>query len=157
MTTNEVQPATPQHEAPQNPAPATEMHPIENLTIESLDAMMRHALWVTILLGLVASVVLWIGSGWRNAAMLAAGAAISAASILEWQRLVRVINARMDHNRTPANAPIVVLFFVLRLTIFAGVIYGSLKCFRGSVAALLCGLALAVIAIGWQVLKLLRD
>jgi uncharacterized membrane protein len=162
MTTNEVQTGTPQTGTiqpgtAQNPAPAAETHPIENLTTESLDAMMRHALWATILLGLAASAALWIGSGWRNAAMLAAGAAISAASITEWQRLVRVINARMDRNRTPASAPVVVLFFVLRLTIFAGVIYGSLKCFRGSVAALLCGLALAVIAIGWQVLKLLRD
>ena len=41
-----------------------------------------------------------------------------------------------------------VVFFVLRLTVFAGVIYGSLKCFQGSVVALLCGLGLAVLAIG---------
>ena len=119
--------------------------------------MLQQALWITIGVGVVASGAVWIGSGWRNAGMLAVGAAISAASILEWQRLVRVVNARMDRQRTPASAPVVVLFFVLRLTVFAGAIYGSLKCFRGSVAALLCGLALAVVAVGWQVLKLLRD
>jgi hypothetical protein len=51
----------------------------------------------------------------------------------------------------------VVLFFVLRLTIFAGIIYGSLKCFQGSVVALLCGLGLAALAVGWEVIRLLRD
>jgi hypothetical protein len=89
--------------------------------------------------------------------MLATGTLISAASIWEWQRLVRVINARMDKRKTPASAPVVVLFFVLRLTVFAGVIYGSLKCFHGSVVALLCGLGLAVLTIGWEALRLLRD
>jgi hypothetical protein len=49
------------------------------------------------------------------------------------------------------------LFFVLRLTVFAAVIYGSLKCFHGSTAALLCGLALALFAIGWEAIRLLRD
>lgn len=131
--------------------------PIVNLTTADLDRMLRHALWMAAGIGAAASAAVWIGSNWRNAAMLAVGTAISAASIFEWQRLARVINARMDQHRTPASAPIVVLFFVLRLTVYAGAIYGSLKCFRGSVAALLSGLALAVLAVGWQVLKLLRE
>jgi hypothetical protein len=98
-----------------------------------------------------------IGGGWPSAALLAVGALISAASIWEWQRLVRLINARMDQQKTPASAPVVVVFFVLRLTVFAGVIYGSLKCFHGSIVALLFGLGLAVLAIGWEALRLLRD
>ena len=48
-------------------------------------------------------------------------------------------------------------FFVLRLIVFGGAIYGSLKCFRGSVVALLCGLGLAVLAMAWEVVRLLRD
>jgi small-conductance mechanosensitive channel len=89
--------------------------------------------------------------------MLATGALISAASIYEWQRLVRLINARLDNQRTPTSAAAVVIFFVLRLTVFAGVIYGSLKCFQGSVTALLCGLGLAALAIGWEAIRMLRD
>jgi hypothetical protein len=85
------------------------------------------------------------------------GTLISAASVWEWRRLVVVINARLDKRKTPASTPVVVLFFVLRLTVFAAVIYGSLKCFHGSVVALLFGLALAVLAIGWESLRLLRD
>ena len=50
-----------------------------------------------------------------------------------------------------------VVFFVLRLTVFGGAIYGSLKCFHGSVVALLCGLGLAVVATAWEALRLLRD
>jgi hypothetical protein len=134
-----------------------ESHPIVDLTNEDLDAMLRRALRITLILGTVASVVVLIGGGWRNGAMLLTGTLISAASILEWQRLVRVINARMDQQKTPASAGVVVFFFVLRLTIFAGVIYVSLKCFHGSVTALLCGLCLAVLAIGWEAIRLLRD
>jgi hypothetical protein len=63
----------------------------------------------------------------------------------------------MDNQKTPASAPVVVIFFVLRLTVFAGAIYGSLKCFHGSVVALLFGLSLAVLAIGWEAIGLLRN
>ena len=93
----------------------------------------------------------------RNAAMMAVGAAISAASILEWQRLIRFINAKLDKQKSPKSGVMVAIFFVLRLTVFAGVIYGSLRCFRGSVIALLCGLGLAVVATAWEALRLLKD
>ena len=134
-----------------------ETNSIVDLTNEDLDAMLRRALHKTLIIGAIASIVVLIGGGWRSGAMLFTGALISAASIMEWQRLVRVINSRMDNQKTPANAGVVVLFFVLRLTVFAGVIYGSLKCFQGSVAALLFGLGLAVLAIGWEAIRLMRD
>ena len=134
-----------------------ETHPIVNLTHDDLDAKLRRALRITLIVGGIASLIVLIGGGWRNAAMLLTGTLISAASILEWQRLIRVINARMDKNRAPAGAGIVVLFFVLRLTLFAGVIYVSLKCFHGSVLALLCGLCLAILTIGYEAIRLLRD
>ncbi|HUV70555.1 MAG TPA: ATP synthase subunit I [Terracidiphilus sp.] len=134
-----------------------ETHPIVDLTNADLDAMLKRALRITLILGSLASLLVLIGGGWRSGAMLLTGTLISAASILEWQRLVRVINARMDKQKTPASAGVVVLFFVLRLTIFAWVIYVSLKCFHGSVTALLCGLCLAVLAIGWEAIRLLRD
>jgi len=134
-----------------------ETHPIVDITFADLDAMLHRALRNTLVLGVVGALAVWIGAGWRSAAMLLVGALISAASIWEWQRLVRLINARLEKQRTPASTPVVVLFFVLRLTVFAGVIYGSLKCFQGSVVALLSGLCLAVLAIGWETIRLLRD
>ena len=134
-----------------------ETHPIVDLSFADLDAMLRRAMRNTLILGLAGALAVLAGAGWRSAAMLAVGTLISAASIWEWQRLVRVINARLDKQKTAASTPVVVLFFVLRLTVFAGVIYGSLKCFQGSVVALHCGLGLAVLAIGWEALRLLRD
>ncbi len=134
-----------------------ESHPIVDLTFADLDAMLRRALRNTLILGAIAALMAGIGGGWPSGALLAVGALISAASIWEWRRLARVINARLDKQKTPASTPVVVLFFVLRLTVFAGVIYGSLKCFHGSIVALLFGLGLAVLAIAWEALRLLRD
>ena len=57
----------------------------------------------------------------------------------------------------PRSGHLVVSFFLLRLILFAGVIYGSLKCFQGSAIALLFGLSLAIVAMMWEALRLLRD
>jgi len=134
-----------------------DVHPIAGLSDTGLDALLRRAVRVTLVLGAVPAVLLWVTSGWRDAAMLAVGAAISAASIVEWQRLIRLFNAKLDRKQTPRGAALVVSLFLLRLLIFAGAIYGSLKFLRGSDIALLCGLALAVVAMAWEALRLLRD
>lgn len=139
------------------PASPTPEHPLVGLTDADLEALLKRAIRDTLILGLVPSLAVLVASGWRNAAMLAIGAAISAASILEWQRLIRIFNARLDNQKTPRGAWLAVTFFVLRLTVFAGAIYGSLKWFQGSVVALLCGLCLAVVATAFEALRLLKD
>lgn len=131
--------------------------PFAALTDTALDALLRRAIRITLIFGLLASLVLWKASGWRTAAMMATGAAISAASIFEWQRLIRLINAKLDRKEVPKGAAQAFVFFLLRLVIFAGAIYGSLRCFHGSVVALLCGLGLAILAIVWEALRLLRN
>jgi hypothetical protein len=132
-------------------------HPLATLTDAGLDALLRRAIRVTLVLGTAAALILWKASGWRNAAMLAAGATISAASILEWQRFVRFINAKLDQQQAPRGAAVATAFFAVRLIVFAGVIYGSLKWLRGSVVALLCGLGLAALAMLWEAVNLLRN
>jgi len=132
-------------------------HPIVDLTEEEVETFFKRALRKTLILGLIATLAVLIGSGWRNAAMLLTGALISAASILEWQRLVRIINAKLDNKKSPKSTVMVLVFFVLRLTVFAGVIYGSLKCFHGSVVALLCGLGLAALAVVWEAIRLIGE
>ncbi len=69
---------------------------------------------------MLAALVLWKASGWRDAAMLATGAAISAASIFEWRRLVRFIIAKMDKKQTPRGTAVAVVFFLLRLDRLCG-------------------------------------
>jgi hypothetical protein len=134
-----------------------ESHPILDITEEAVDALLKRAIHNTLILGLIPSLIILFVSGWRDAAMLATGTLISAGSIFEWQRMIRVIYAKLNQQKTPRSATGVVVFFVLRLTVYAGLIYGSLKCFQGSVIALLCGLGLAALAVGWEAVRLLRD
>jgi hypothetical protein len=132
-------------------------HPIVDLTFADLHAMLRRSLRNTLIIGMIAAIMVWIGGGWPSAALLATGTLISATSIWEWRRMILVINARLDKQKVPASTPVVVLFFVLRLTVYAGVIYGSLKCFHGSVWALFFGVALAAVNILWEAIRLLRE
>lgn len=132
-------------------------HPIIDLTFPDLDRMLRRAMLETLFLGLGGALAVLIGSNWRNAAMLVTGTLISAASIWEWQRLVRVINAKLEKQKPSVSTPLVVIFFVLRLAVFAGVIYVSLKCFHGSIVALFFGVGLAALTIVWESVRLMRD
>ena len=134
-----------------------EAHPLLELPNNAAEVMLQRAMYKTLILGAVASLALLIASGWRNAGMLMTGALISAASIFEWRRLAEVIRAKLEAEKTPRSAPAVVVFFVLRLTIYAGAIYVSLKCLQGSAVALLCGLGLAALTILWQALRMLLD
>jgi hypothetical protein len=127
------------------------------LTEETLEALLKRAIRNTLILGLIPAIVLLIATGWRDAAMLVTGALISAASIFEWLRLTRLINARMKKQRAQRGAFLVVSFFLLRLLFFAAAIYGSLKCFQGSPIALLCGLSLAVATLLWEAIRLLKE
>jgi hypothetical protein len=133
-----------------------ELQIFSDVTDADLEGMLHDAIRNTLIFGGLASLVVWKATSWRDAAMLATGTAISAASIFEWRRLARFIAAKMDKKRTPRGSAFAAVFFVLRLTVFAAAIYVSLKCFQGSVVALLCGLALAVLTLVWGGLRLLR-
>jgi len=138
----------------QNPSPGPA---IADIPDRAVLAMLQRAVRNCLILGLIGAVALLIGSGWRNAAMLTTGTLISVASIFEWKRLAELLQAKIANQETPRSAPLVVLFFLLRLILFGGAIYVSLKCFRGSTVALLCGLGLAAIAIGYEAIRLLAD
>jgi hypothetical protein len=135
----------------------TEIPSIANLSEEALDGLLKRAVRNTALLGAIPAVILLIASGWRNAAMLMTGALISAASLFEWQRLVRLMNTKMKAQKAPGGAGLAIAFFLVRLLIFVAVIYGSLKCFQGSVIALMCGLSLAVVTLMWEALRMLKN
>lgn len=130
---------------------------LSGLTEEALEALLKRAIRNTLILGLIVSLLLTIASRWGTGALFMTGTAVSAASIFEWLRLVRLINARMRNQKAQRGAVLVIGFFLLRLCFFAAAIYGSLKCFRGSPMALVCGLSLAVATLMWEALRLLRD
>ena len=134
-----------------------ELQVFSDLTDADLEGMLHRAIRNTLIFGGLASLIIWKATSWRDAAMLATGTVISAASIFEWRRLARFIAAKLDRKQSPGGSAFAVVFFVLRLTIFAGAIYVSLECLRGSAIALLCGLALAVLTLVWEALRLLRN
>jgi hypothetical protein len=135
-------------------------HPILEFTDADLAALLKRAVRVTAGLGAAIALILWPVAGWQTAALFAVGATISIGSIYEWGRLFRVIGARMDGQKAGRGSGfgtgVVVSLFLLRLILFAGLIYGSLKCFHGSPIALLCGLGLALAGLAWQALRVLR-
>ncbi|MGA3371443.1 MAG: hypothetical protein ABSC48_06735 [Terracidiphilus sp.] len=134
-----------------------EPHPILGLTEESVEALLKRAIRNTLILGLVPAAVLLVARGWRDAAMLATGTLISAASIYEWLRLARLMNARMRKQKAQRGTVLVIGFFLVRLLVFAAAIYGSLRCFQGSPIALLCGLGLALATLLWEAIRLLKE
>lgn len=133
-----------------------ELQIFSDITDADLEGMLHGAIRNTLIFGILASLVVWKASSWRDAAMLATGTAISAGSIYEWRRLARFIAAKMDKKQTPRGSAFAVVLFMVRLALFAAAIYVSLKCFRGSLIALLFGLALAVLTLVWGALRLLR-
>ena len=120
---------------------------------------------------------LWLG-GWRSAALLAVGAVISASGLWEWRRLMSALMARMDHAdaaeqqreplpkhfETGANEEtkrpsiaFAIAGFAVRMVLVMVVLYVSLKYLHGSVLALAAGLAMGVIALTVEGLRLLRS
>jgi hypothetical protein len=135
-------------------------HPLVDFSDADLALLFQRAVRVTAVLGVVIALVLWAAMSWRAAALFAVGAVISIASIYEWSRLIKLFNASLDQQKTPRGAGLVVTMFLLRLILFAGVIYVSLKSLHGtnsgSPYVLVCGLALAVAGLVWEAMRLLR-
>ena len=104
-------------------AEAPPVHPLVGFTDADLAGLLKRAMWVTLGIGAMGGLIVGLGMGWRNAALFGVGAGISALSILEWGRLIKLFNASLDQGKTPKGAWLVVGLFLVRLTIFAGAIY----------------------------------
>jgi hypothetical protein len=141
-------------------------NPFLEFTDAHLKAAMLRALRLVAILGGIAFVALWATMGWQTAMLLLSGAVVSASGLWEWQKLITLINARLDApgaaeggtsaSGGPGSARVVLGFF-LRLAVAAAVLYGSLRCFHGSVYALVGGLGLAAFALGVEAVRLIRS
>ena len=105
--------------------------------------------------------LLWWKLGWQSAVLFAVGALISGSGLFEWLRLMTALMARMDSGvETPAPvrplAPVLIGFF-LRLGGALALLYVSLKFLHGSVYALIAGLALGVVALSIEGVRLIRS
>jgi dipeptide/tripeptide permease len=103
--------------------------------------------------------LLWWKLGWASALLLAVGALISGSGIFEWLRLMTVITTRMDADPSARPHPVapVLAGFFLRLGVALVLLYVSLKYLNGSLYALIAGLALGILALCLEGLRLIRS
>jgi hypothetical protein len=130
-----------------------ENSPGSNFTDEDLKAALRRAMRTILVLGAILFAGFWVAMGWQTAMLLLTGTAISLGSLYEWQRLIAVMNAKLDNQRPPHSTGLVVVMFFLRLGVAGALLYGSLKCFHGSIYALIAGLCLAIISLSIEAIR----
>jgi hypothetical protein len=127
------------------------------LTDADLKTSLFHAIRTIGILAVVGAPAILFLSGWQSACLFLVGAAISAAGVYESQRLTGIVNAKLDNQKSARSTGLVLALFFLRLTIAGVVLYVSLRCLNGSAYAMIAGLALAVVALSIEVIKLSRS
>ncbi len=144
-------------------APETEI-PLGNFTDADAAGVITHAVRTVALLAVVGVAVAGWKGDWRSALLLLVGAAVSASGLWEWRRLMTVLMIRMEpaagEHLAGAKRPsigFVLASFFIRLTLVLVVLYVSLRYLNGSVLALAAGLAMGVIALTVEGLRLLRN
>jgi hypothetical protein len=127
-------------------------------------AVIARSVKIVAVLAAVAVIPAWVKGGWRSALLLLIGAAIAGSGLWEWRRLMAALTAKMEPlpgehivgARRPSIGFALVGFF-LRLFVVVVVLYVSLKYLNGSALALAAGLAMGVIALTIEGLRLLRS
>lgn len=130
---------------------------LAGLTDEDVRRTMQRALRLLAILAVVGVGLSWWKLGWQSAVLLAVGAGISASGLWEWTRLMTVVIQRMDAGAEPRPVGTVLVGFFMRLGIALVALYVSLRYLDGSVYALVAGLALGMIALTFEALRLVRS
>jgi hypothetical protein len=138
--------------------------PLASFTDADARAVITRAVRIVVVLAAVGVVLAAWKGGWRSGALLLVGAAISASGLWEWRRLMAALTAQMEPlegehivgARRPSVGAALVGFF-LRLFVVVAVLYVSLKYLNGSALALAAGLAMGVVALTIEGLRLLRS
>ncbi len=127
-----------------------------DLTDEDFRRTMLAALRLLAVLAVLATALFWWRSSWQSAALLLVGAAISAASLWEWLRLMSAVMERMDAGGKARPMGMLLTGFFLRLGLTVAVLYVSLRYLNGSVYALATGLGLGVLSLSVEGFRLMN-
>jgi VanZ family protein len=133
---------------------------------EDFRRTMLSAIRLLAILAVILAVIIGWKMGWQSAGLLLVGAAIAAAGLWEWLRLMTAVMVRMDasQNATEGDSNpqkvrplgMVLVNFFLRLGLTVVVLYVSLKLLHGSVYALAGGLFLGVFALSIEGIRLMK-
>jgi hypothetical protein len=134
-------------------------------TDQDLRVVLNRALRAVVIAIVVGIPIIWVAWGWQSMVMFLVGGAIAATGILEWRQLMAAVLVRLDAANTEPEGPgsrkprpmgPVLFWFFIRLVAAAGVLYVSLRSLDGRVAALLLGIALALVALLIEAIRLFR-
>jgi hypothetical protein len=126
---------------------------------QDLRLVMNRALRSVLVAIAVGIPIIWFAWGWHSAVLYLVGGGIAATGILEWRQLMTAVLVRLDIDggqSTPKPLGPVLFWFFVRLVAAAGVLYVSLRSLDGKVSALLLGIALALIALFVEAIRLFR-
>jgi hypothetical protein len=126
------------------------------LTDQDFRDTMLRSMRLLAVLAAFATAFFWLKFNWGSAVLLVVGAAISAASLWEWLRLMTAVNQQMDAGSTPRPMGLILTGFFLRLGLTVVVLYASLKYLNGTVFALAAGLGLGVLSLTIESLRLMK-
>ena len=126
------------------------------LTDGDVRGAMLSSIRLLVVFAVVTALIFWWKSSWQSALLVFIGAAISAASLWEWQRLMTAVNERMDAGKNPRPMGRILVGFFARLGLTIVVLYVSLKYLNGTAFALAAGLGLGVLALTVEALRLLK-
>jgi hypothetical protein len=123
---------------------------------QDLQLVFNRALRSVLIAMAVGIPILWVAWGWRSALMFVVGGAIAATGILEWRQLMSAVITRLDAKAVARPLGPILFWFFIRLVAAGGVLYVSLRSLDGKVAALLMGIALALVALFIEAIRLFR-
>jgi ATP synthase I chain len=126
------------------------------LTDQDFRDTMLRSLRLLAVLAAFATVFFWLKFNRGSAVLLVVGAAISAASLWEWLRLMTAVNQQMDAGATPRPMGLILTGFFLRLGLTVVILYASLKYLHGTAFALAAGLGLGVLSLTIESLRLMK-
>ncbi|HEV2275158.1 MAG TPA: hypothetical protein VGR96_13390 [Acidobacteriaceae bacterium] len=124
---------------------------------EDLRTALNRALRTVLLGALAGAPLIWWAWQWPSMLLYLVGAAIAATGILEWRQLMAAVLVRLDSGKAPRPFGPVLFWFFLRLAGAGVLLYVSLKSLDGRISALIAGLALAMLALLIEAIRLLRS
>lgn len=124
---------------------------------EDLARALGRALWSVLAGTAVGIPIFWAAWGWRSMVLFVVGAVIAATGIIEWKQIVAMVLTRVAAGEKPRPAGPVLFWFFFRFAIAAALLYVSLESLGGRVPALIIGLALALLAIMIEAVRLFHS
>jgi hypothetical protein len=124
---------------------------------EDLKLVFDRALRNVLIATAVGIPIIWVAWGWRSALMFLIGGAISATIIVAWRGFMSGVIRMWDAGSARRPLGSVLFWFFIHIVVSGGVVYVSLRSLDGRVAALLMGIALMLIAVSIEAIRIFRS